>query len=58
MYPMSLYESQESNGLISLEKLFHNPNYDIDEIQSNLSIEQLIYAACRGGWPGSIPMNK
>lgn len=58
MYPMSLYESQESNGLISLEKLFNDPNYDIDGIQSNLSIEQLIYAACRGGWPGSIPMNK
>lgn len=58
MYPMTLYESQESNGLISLEKLFNDPNYDIDGIQSNLSIEQLIYAACRGGWPGSIPMNK
>lgn len=58
MYPMSLYESHESNGSISLETLFENQKYDIDGLQSELSIEELIYAACRGGWPGSLQMNK
>ena len=57
MYPMSLYESKESNGLISLKELFENENLDIDGIQSGLSIEQLIYATCRGGWPGTIHMS-
>jgi predicted AAA+ superfamily ATPase len=40
--------------MISLRQLFDNPNYDIDGITSSLTIEQLIYAACRGGWPASL----
>lgn len=54
MYPMSLYESKESNGRISLRELFDNKNLDIDGIMSSLSIEELIFAACRGGWPASL----
>ena len=54
MRPMSLYESNESNGKISLERLFNDKNMDIDGIQSQLSIEKLIFAACRGGWPSSL----
>ena len=54
MYPMSLYESQESNGKISLEALLENPSLDIDGATSDLSIEQLVFAACRGGWPSSL----
>lgn len=54
MYPLSLYESKESNGCISLASLFDNPDYDIDGKKSDLSIERLIFAACRGGWPASI----
>ena len=54
MYPMSLYESLESNGNISLKQLFNEPDYDIDGLTSSLSIEQLIYAASRGGWPASL----
>ena len=54
MYPMSLFESQESNGCISLQKLFNEKDYDIDGKHSDLSIEQLIFAACRGGWPASL----
>lgn len=56
MYPMSLYESNESNGTISLSDLFNNKVTDI-ECCSNLSIENLIFAACRGGWPESVLMN-
>lgn len=54
MYPMSLYESGESNGLVSLRELFDNPSTDIDGVVSSLSVEELIFAACRGGWPASL----
>ena len=54
MYPMSLYESGESNGLISLKSLFDNALPDVDGITSPLSIEEIIFAACRGGWPQSL----
>lgn len=54
MRPMSLYESGESNGKISIEELFDNPDMDISGIESDLTIDDLIFAACRGGWPDSI----
>lgn len=54
MYPMSLFESSESNGAISLRELFANPEMDIDGIQSALSIEELVFCACRGGWPAAL----
>ena len=54
MYPMSLYESKESNGEISLKELFDNPELEIDGIISNMKIEDLIFAACRGGWPSAL----
>ncbi len=54
MYPMSLYESKESNGKISIRELFDDPDTDIDGIRSELSIEELVFAACRGGWPSSL----
>ena len=57
MYPMSLYESQESSGEISLMELFDNPTLDIDGVTSNLNIEDLVTSACRGGWPDSLKIN-
>lgn len=54
MYPMSLYESDESNGKISLKTLFDNPATDIDGIMSDMDINDLIKAACRGGWPAAL----
>lgn len=54
MYPMSLYESLESNGSVSLRRLFNEPDYNIDGSISELSIEKLIFAACRGGWPATL----
>ena len=54
MYPMSLYESRESNGSISLKELFEHPEMNIDGIMSDMRIEDLIFAACRGGWPSSL----
>jgi predicted AAA+ superfamily ATPase len=52
MRPMSLYESGESNGSISLADLFDG-NHNIESL-SDLSIEQIAYAICRGGFPASI----
>lgn len=54
MLPMSLWESQESTGNISLQELFNNPNYDIDGKMSRMSVEDLIFAASRGGWPAAL----
>ncbi len=56
MYPMSLYESGESNGTVSLLDLF-NEGETFDGCQSSLSLDGLIFALCRGGWPRSL-MNK
>jgi hypothetical protein len=54
MLPMSLWESHESSGEVSLKRLFDDPNYDIDGCRSNMTIEDLIFAACRGGWPATL----
>ena len=54
MYPMSLYETGESNGTVSLSGLFDRPDTLADGCQSSLSIDGLIFAACRGGWPSSL----
>ncbi len=51
MYPMSLYESGESNGEVSLRSLFDGTERLDDGYHSDLTIENLIFAACRGGWP-------
>ena len=52
MRPMSLYESKESNGTISLTDLF-NGIHDTESV-SDLTIEQIAFAICRGGFPASI----
>ena len=48
IYPMSLWESLESSGEVSIQELFNNPDYDIDGASSKLDIPGLIMAACRG----------
>ena len=50
MYPLSLYETNESNGMVSLNKLFDNVD-SFDGCVSNLNMDGLIYSICRGGWP-------
>ena len=56
MRPMSLYESGESTGEVSLKELFCNP----DKITgiNNLDIDRLAFVICRGGWPNSIDMKE
>lgn len=57
MRTLSLYESEESKGIISLIELF---NGDIDFFDENLSfsLEDIAYLICRGGWPVSIQDDK
>ncbi len=52
MRPMSLFESKDSDGSVSLRSLFGSKN----EISadSNISIEELAFLICRGGWPKAI----
>lgn len=58
MSPMSLWESQESSGEVSLLELFDNPDCDIDGATSKLDIPGLIRAACRGGWPVALQLKE
>ncbi|HIR59482.1 MAG TPA: ATP-binding protein [Candidatus Onthousia excrementipullorum] len=56
MRPMTLYESGESTGTISLKDLFNSPS-TVNGI-NNLSLEDIAYLCCRGGWPRSIFLDK
>lgn len=58
MLPMSLWESGDSSGEISLRALFDDPDYDINGITSKLEIPDLIRVACRGGWPATLQMSE
>ena len=49
MRPMSLYESGESNGKVSLAHLFETPEKIV--AINKLKIDDLAYLICRGGWP-------
>lgn len=57
MYPMSLYESKESNGQVSLGSILDGDSMN-SGCRSDLSVDNLIFAACRGGWPYSIGLKK
>jgi hypothetical protein len=52
MYPMSLYESEDSTGEVSLGDLFTSPQIIRGTNPHNL--ERIAYLVCRGGWPYAI----
>lgn len=56
MRPMSLYESGESTGEVSLKDLFEGK----EKIQgiNKLDLEKIAFLVCRGGWPRSIYMEE
>ena len=56
MRPMSLWESQESTGEVSLGELFAAPD-QVGGI-SKIEIEQLAFLTCRGGWPLAVEMDR
>ncbi|WP_330682889.1 ATP-binding protein [[Clostridium] aminophilum] len=56
MRPMSLYESGESSGEVSLEELFKTPEQIVGT--NSLDIGKLAFQICRGGWPHAIGMRE
>lgn len=56
MRPMSLFESNESNGTVSLKALFDGAQNE-ESITSTLTIEKLAFALCRGGWPAAVKVS-
>lgn len=55
MRPLSLYESKESSGTVSLLSLF-DKDFSMPSKKSDLSLDQLVFSLCRGGWPNSITL--
>ena len=53
MRTMSLFESGESNGQVSLANLFDGIN---PEGTSALEVQELAHLIARGGWPGALGM--
>lgn len=53
MLPMSMWESKESNGSVSLKELFDHPQQTVEAI-SDMKVNDIIFTACRGGWPASL----
>lgn len=52
MRPMSLWESEESTGEVSLSDLFHTP--DKIAATNNMTLQRLAFSICRGGWPKAL----
>jgi len=50
--PMTLHESGESTGSVSLRDLFSDPKPLA--VESSLGIEELAFLICRGGWPKAV----
>lgn len=56
MRPMSLYESGESTGTVSLKDLFDGKPIEVK--QNGLNLEDIAYLTCRGGWPWATIISK
>ena len=56
MRPMSLYESGESNGTVSLSELFDGKELEVQH--NDLKIDDIAYLTCRGGWPWATLVSK
>lgn len=55
MRPMSLFESKDSTGQVSLMDLFNKK--DISAVD-NHSIDEIAFLICRGGWPAALNHSK
>ena len=54
MRPMSLFESGESSGKVSLEQLFTNPDKLLEK--NELKLQDIAFLICRGGWPIAVEL--
>lgn len=56
MRPMSLWESGDSNGTVSLKQLFSQPEQIT--AANALDLNDIAYLTCRGGWPRAVSQSK
>ncbi len=56
MRTMSLYESGESSGSVSLKDLFDAKEFDVRE--NTMTLNDIAYLTCRGGWPWATLISK
>lgn len=56
MRPMSLFESGESNGSVSLNNLFTSPEKIL--AKNDLKLQDIAFLICRGGWPMAVGLPK
>ena len=54
MRPMSLWESKESKGTISLTNLFDGKSDYPWDVNDNNTLDDIAFLICRGGWPISV----
>lgn len=58
MRPMSLWESKESAGSISLKDLFDGGNNFVWDLNNGFMMDDVAHLLCRGGWPISVLASK
>lgn len=58
MRPMSLWESKESQGKVSLEDLFEGGEHFSWGMNTEFSLDDVAFLMCRGGWPISVMATK
>ena len=58
MYPMSLYESKDSTGQISISELFKDTSSFQILNEKLVTLKDIAFLICRGGWPLSIQQSK
>lgn len=54
MRPMSLWESKESKGTVSLQNLFDGGEDFPWDLNQDFTLEDMAHLLCRGGWPISV----
>ncbi|MDD2208648.1 MAG: DUF4143 domain-containing protein [Bacilli bacterium] len=57
MKTMTLFESGESNGSVSIKEILEG-TANLDKIKSTITYEQIAYLVCRGGWPNIFNINE
>ena len=57
MRTMSLFESKESRGIVSIKKLFNNESNISYDANDDSKLQDIAFLCCRGGWPISVIAN-
>ena len=55
MRPMSLYESEDSNGKVTIRDMFANEEISA---KSDIDLEEIAFLICRGGWPKAVGLTE